>query len=349
MGRVRGLVRRLNMDSLLRNNAESFACLHPVVGRGKELLSPDSYDSGNWRIARSPLQFAVEHGLLLDENGDVFAPEQALRHGLGHTDMPAYGHARLDEEKTLAVLRAQLGPVCGGFPSLAPERKALAAAFLAYANGAKAECVGILNDLSRSYTEKDGIPVCAALEQESFIKRLDAAWEKHKGITDEQLPARHTAFELTWLMALLTRARKKGVLASSQFLFVRPLDRPLWYALHQCGGRAAWAEGFAPWAHYMAEERAGKSLSDPQVAQAATALRDALAAQGWLADRPFSANTAVPNADPAPGNASPAHKPVMQENLDEDAGPDDDMVYAPADDDPEYDANEDPALRHEQF
>ena len=66
MGRVRGLTRRLDMESLLRNNAESFACLCPIVGRGKELLDPKSYDSGNWRIARSPLQFAAEHGLLLN-------------------------------------------------------------------------------------------------------------------------------------------------------------------------------------------------------------------------------------------------------------------------------------------
>ena len=46
MGRTGGLVRRLNMESLLRNNAESFPCLLPIVGRGKYLLSPESYDSG---------------------------------------------------------------------------------------------------------------------------------------------------------------------------------------------------------------------------------------------------------------------------------------------------------------
>ena len=58
-GRVGGLVRRFNMESLLRNNAESFPCLRPVVGRGKYLLSPESHDSGLWRIARTPVQFAL--------------------------------------------------------------------------------------------------------------------------------------------------------------------------------------------------------------------------------------------------------------------------------------------------
>ena len=74
----------LSMDSLLRNNAESFPCLRPIVGRGKTLLSPESYDSGPWRIARSPVQFALEHGLLLNKDGQPFTPEQALRRGLAH-------------------------------------------------------------------------------------------------------------------------------------------------------------------------------------------------------------------------------------------------------------------------
>ena len=56
MGRTGGLVRRLNMETLLQNNAESFACLRPIVGRGKYLLSPESYDTGCWRIARTPVQ-----------------------------------------------------------------------------------------------------------------------------------------------------------------------------------------------------------------------------------------------------------------------------------------------------
>ena len=50
IGRVGRLVRHFSMKSLLKNNAESFPCLRPVVGRGKYLLSPKSYDSGLWRM-----------------------------------------------------------------------------------------------------------------------------------------------------------------------------------------------------------------------------------------------------------------------------------------------------------
>ena len=74
LGRIWGLDRLLNMEKLLKHNAESFGCLRPVVGRGKYLLSCESYDSGLWRVARTPVQFAVEHGLLTDTTGTPFSP-----------------------------------------------------------------------------------------------------------------------------------------------------------------------------------------------------------------------------------------------------------------------------------
>ena len=154
MGRISGLVRRFNMESLLRNNAESFPCLRPVVGRGKYLLSPESYDSGPWRIARTPVQFALEHGLLVNDAGEPFTPEQALKNGLPSTERPAWGHARLDEEKALAALTEQLGKPFGGYEGLSPCRRALSVAFLAYAGGDKKGCVALLDAVSLFYTEK---------------------------------------------------------------------------------------------------------------------------------------------------------------------------------------------------
>lgn len=91
MGRVSGLVRRFNMESLLRHNAKSFPSLRPVVGSGKYLLSPESYDSGLWKVARTPAQFTLEHGLLVNDAVEPFRPEQALRHGLLSTELaPAF-------------------------------------------------------------------------------------------------------------------------------------------------------------------------------------------------------------------------------------------------------------------
>lgn len=344
MGRVGGLVRCFNMESLLKNNAESFPCLRPVVGRGKYLLSRESHDSGLWRIARTPVQFALENGLLLDEQGEPFTPEQALKNGLPSTALPAWGHARLDEGKAGVVLTAQLGKPFEGYEGLSSCRRALAAAFLAYAGGNKKGCIALLDAVSLSYAEKNGQASCPLLKDDNFVGKLKKEWDCRSSILHEKCLSSHAAYELPWFMALLYRARQKGVLASSQFLWLRPLDRPLWYALNQCGGRAAWAEGFAAWAHYQAEEKAGKALSEPHVQPAVASLRQSLAAQGWLTEI-FVPPT--PEPTPAPTAAAAETSTLDTEFSPVEQPPD--VVLADAEDNPEYDANEDEKLADEYF
>ena len=346
MGRVGGLVRRFNMESLLRNNAESFPCLRPVVGRGKYLLSPESYDSGPWKIARTPAQFALENELLLNEQGKPFSPEQALKNGLPSTELSAWGNARLDEKKALAVLTEQLGKPFEGYEGLSPCRRTLAVAFLAYANGDKKGCVSMLDMVSSSYNEIDGNVDCPVLTDTAFEKRLKKAWARHKDVLSEKNMASHAAYELPWFMALLYRARQKGVLASSQFLWLRPMDRLLWYALNQCGGRAAWAEGFAAWAHYTAEEQEGKALTEPHVAPAVASLKEALSAQGWLTEifvPPMPETVPVPPADAAETSNSETETSSIE------SPPDADVVLCPPEENPEYDANEDEHLADEYY
>ena len=86
MGRVNILIRRLNMVSLLRHNAESFACLLPVLGRGQYLLSPESYDAGIWRIfgsAEALTQLLVALMPASDGANSIFADKaQALITGV---------------------------------------------------------------------------------------------------------------------------------------------------------------------------------------------------------------------------------------------------------------------------
>ena len=346
MGRVGGLVRRFNMESLLRNNAESFPCLRPVVGRGKYLLSPESYDSGPWKIARTPAQFALENELLLNEQGKPFSPEQALKNGLPSTELSAWGNARLDEKKALAVLTEQLGKPFEGYEGLSPCRRTLAVAFLAYANGDKKGCVSMLDMVSSSYNEIDGNVDCPVLTDTAFEKRLKKAWARHKDVLSEKNMASHAAYELPWFMALLYRARQKGVLASSQFLWLRPMDRPLWYALNQCGGRAAWAEGFAAWAHYTAEEQEGKALTEPHVAPAVASLKEALSAQGWLTEIFVPP---MPETIPVPPAAAAETSNSETETSSIESPPDADVVLCPPEENPEYDANEDEHLADEYY
>lgn len=324
MGRTERLTRRFTMEKLLANNAESFACLRPIVGKGKELLSPESYDTGLWRIARSPVQFAVEHGLLAKSSEGFFTEKEVLQNGLAHPELPAYGQAYLDEEKTAKVLQGQLGKSFEGYRALSSWRKALASAFLAYGAGDKEACMEILDALSTSYIEVGNIPQCPIVEDEGFQEKLFALWQKYESVLNNKYMECHTSFELVWFMALLTFARKKGVLASSQFLWLRPYDRSLWYALNQCGGRVAWPEGFAAWAHYTREEKARKAILETHMAHAVSRFKETLAQSGILAE---DANELVSSGEGISG----------------------DVVFYPAEKDPDYDAHADEDLDRELY
>lgn len=333
LSRTDRLTRRFDMTSLTRNNAEIFPCLFPIVGRGDALLSPDSYDSGLWRIARSPIQFAVEHSLLVNTEGQPFAPEQVLKGGIPYADLSAFGHAQFDRDKAMTVLQAQLGGAASNFAALTPIRQVLVAAFLSYAAGDKDTCIQMLDTLSRSYVEKNGQASVTILLESSeegatewlqFRNDVFSVHEKHQAILREPLLLRHTTFELPWFMALLTRARQKGVLATSQFLWLRPLDRPLWYALNQCGGRVAWPEALAAWAHFTAEEQAVKTLPDFDPADAVQSLENELATQGWFC----KAEDTPPAEAPAKGEEQCADRNWISPK-------DPDIVEYDADNDPE--------------
>jgi intracellular multiplication protein IcmP len=56
-----------------------------------------------------------------------------------------------------------------------------------------------------------------------------------------------------------------GVLAPAQFLWLRGVDRNLWYALNNLGRRSFHSEGMGAMAHFMAEQAAKKPLPIPRV------------------------------------------------------------------------------------
>jgi intracellular multiplication protein IcmP len=101
--------------------------------------------------------------------------------------------------------------------------------------------------------------------------------------------ARH-GYAHTALMGLLNEARlKAGVLAPAQFVWLKLVDRRLWYALHSLGFET---EGFGRYLHpnprieaagardhWAAERVAGRPLLKPEIDRALNAARKIAAAR----------------------------------------------------------------------
>ncbi len=283
-GIVANMTQKYSMEKLLEHNAKNFPCLKPIVGKGKYLLSPESYDKGLWKIARTPVQFALQNGILRAPNGQSFCLDDALVNGLPSVEKPAFGKCGFNEDEARSALKRQLGAVYSGFDMLSPARKTIGCAFMLYGTGRKKDCITLLDEVSNSYSEKDGKPDCPVFGKEDFLKKLAEMKDHFEEFCRRSHIQKHLAFQLPLFMALLTEARKKGVLACSQFLWLRPVDRPLWYTLSQCGGRTAWAESLAAWSHYQAEELEGNMLLEPNIEAGVASLSKSLEAQGWFLD-----------------------------------------------------------------
>ncbi|MBD78009.1 MAG: hypothetical protein CL840_03560 [Crocinitomicaceae bacterium] len=69
----------------------------------------------------------------------------------------------------------------------------------------------------------------------------------------------------TVFYALMERAWEYGVLSSGEMLWVKKVDRDLFYVLSQQGRRSCFVEPCASWSHYLAESTFGFRVISPQL------------------------------------------------------------------------------------
>ncbi len=161
----------------------------------------------------------------------------------------------LDVKKATALLEAQLGKKFDGKPS--DYFKALAAIFMIRIIGRSAKTrdeAQVMLDYINSSCNPSAVKksFADAFDFSRAASRFDELL-KHKRI---QAILRQHSFEKTFLMGLLREARTDGKIPCSQFIWLKLIDRPLFYALqgvtpsHIARG---FIEAAAPVAQYWAE------------------------------------------------------------------------------------------------
>jgi intracellular multiplication protein IcmP len=279
LGRTGRFRRRFDMQMLLENNVKLFPALAPIVNR-KRPITDEPMDVGPWRTARSPLQFAMENGLIVDENQKVVTWDQMMgADGLPKEEatMLRLDHGLvLDLAKTEYVFVTQLGNPFQGPEHLNNEIKGIAAALLAYGHSDRQTGIDVMNQLSLAFQELPEPGENPSLHFEDALALIKNYETNHNQL------AQHASYTNCWLSALLEFARSKGVIACSMFIWLRPTDRTLWYALNQCGRRTAWPEAAGVRAHMQAEAKKGAAIETPQVEGAVIALEENLVKSGYI-------------------------------------------------------------------
>jgi len=193
--------------------------------------------------------------------------EWLQHHGVG------FENSELDRDAAVAAFAEQLGkPWHGVARAELPVQTFLILAGMHLTRNKAAmssrEAVSIAWAADGDGTEKMKEIVAEGLKNEKLVAAIDKVCAKH-------------AFAHTAVIALLDLARRKGgVFPAADFVWIRKVDRNLWYTVNNVGRRRFHIEGAGPICHFFAERVVGNQLPDPQVDEAVNGIEDYLAEHG---------------------------------------------------------------------
>ena len=233
-----------NMKTLRVAGQEVWPQITPIISLD---LVKEDIDKGPWAMAKLPLDFCRQHDLLLMK---VVSGKRVWT---------------LKQKPAYRLFALQLGPMWKGLDVLPIHVKALAVIFLARASGNRPLAKKFLSQIAASAAtgKLDFSGVSDALKQ--FNNHRIISW----------LEKRH-AYMTTFMATLLEIARSDGVLASAEFLWLKPVDRRLWFVLNSVGRRTSVVEVAGVFAHWKAEQKIGRLLKTPMIKAAVDGLDEAL-------------------------------------------------------------------------
>lgn len=243
--------RTYTMKTLLAQEKVNWPQIAPVAAL--DLVKVD-IDQGPWAMAMNPMVFAKTHGLLKIE-------KVALAEGQLRTETKFIATA--DIGKATKVFALQLGEVWRGVEYLNPHTKALLSVFLARAHGDEEGSSALLTQMANS--------AAANLKKINYAG-VDKLYAKHKDSKLLKRLIQQHAYVLTLMASLLQLSRTHGILAAADFLWLKPVDRPLWFMLNSVGRQTPFTEVSGPFAHWLSEKKMARRLMVPNVLEAAKAL-----------------------------------------------------------------------------
>lgn len=232
------------MTVLLDNEKKLWKMIAPI---SKLNLAKEDIDKGPWAMSTPPMRFAKQHHLLKEDKSKRPVTVTVIRGSAAR------------------VFALQLGNYFTGVQSLPMHVQALFAIFAARANRDRKSSDKLLAQLSESYA--------AGKLDFTGVKEVVAKYVNTKEV---QYVIRRHAYVLTMMSSMLELGRADGVLAVAEFLWLKPVDRRLWFMLGSIGRQTPFVEVSGPFAHWLVEKKLNGPLRTPMIDSAVKALEVAV-------------------------------------------------------------------------
>lgn len=235
---------KYNLQKLKKVGCKNWPVITPVLSL--DLVKAD-IEEGPWAMAELPLTYGKKNNLI---------------HVIDQKNRQVWG---VDRSLAQQAFTMQLGPLWKGVDALPIHIKAMLVIFIARAQSERAVASKLLKQIAAS----------AASGQLNFtgVEELCKKY-KHSKIV-KWLEHRHS-YVYTLMASMLEVARSDGVLATAEFLWLKPVDRRFWYVMNSVGRQASVVEVSGPFAHWLAEKKVGRALKTPMVKSAVDALEESM-------------------------------------------------------------------------
>lgn len=241
-----------SMDRLRQLEKENWPQITPVC----ELdLVHTPINEGPWAMAESPMEFAKSRKLL----EELPRPIDPLLARLNLTEVKVLEH------KARAEFIRQMGPPFEDLNKMPIHAKALFAIFAARAGD---DAKGAEELTLRIAASSEGGKL-------DFTGAMPLLRKHYNTKAIAQILGQH-AYLYGVLASMLELARTTGVLASADFLWLKPLDRKMWYMLNSTGRRTPFAEIAGPYSHWLAEKALRRKITQPMIDGAVKGLEEAV-------------------------------------------------------------------------
>jgi intracellular multiplication protein IcmP len=238
--------RTFTMNRLRSTEVALWPFITPILD---EDLVKTPLDQGPWAMAKQPLDFCKENKI--------------LNTGADRENKTIW---QVNVNEAEGIFSQQLGPMWNGLDRQPIHIQALAIIFVSKIQRDGRTAKHFIRQIAASAKKGGRLDMTG-------IQELVVQYARSKPI--RWLETRH-AYRTTLMASLLEMARSEGVLATAEFLWLKPIDRHMWYMLNSVGRQTAPVEVAGAFSHWKTELKVRRPLRTPAVNNAARALKESI-------------------------------------------------------------------------